>query len=139
MLCLTTLGKQPVYTFYKMDVSEISGDSIVIPAQEIRLTQFDRIQQQIFTPCCVACHGNPGAANLDLSEGASYNELVGVPATRSTEPKSRVSVSDVDNSFLINILEHGHLLRTDHTSIPSKYNDDIILLKEWILSDAKKK
>ena len=137
-LCLTSLGKQPVYTFYKTDIPENTGDSIVIPVQEIHLMQFDRIQQQIFTPSCIACHGNPGAAGLNLSEGASYNGLVGVPATKSIEPKTRVAASDVDNSFLINILEHGGLLKTDHTSIPSKYNDDIVLLKEWILSDAKK-
>jgi hypothetical protein len=137
-LCLTTLGKQPVYTFYRMDVPANTGDSIVIPAQEIHLMQFDRIQQQVLTPGCVACHGSSGAAGLNLSEGASYASLVNVAATRSAEPKNRVTPSDVAGSFLINILEHGDLLKTDHTSIPSKYNDDLTLLKEWISNGARK-
>ncbi len=137
-LCLTTLGKQPVYTFYKMDVPKAVGDSIVIPIQEIHLMQFDRIQQQVFTPSCVACHGNPGAAGLSLSEGISYANLVNVSSTRSAEHQSRVTPSDIEASFIIDILEHGDLLKTDHTSIPSKYNDDLALLKEWIRNGAKK-
>ncbi len=137
-LCLTTLGKQPVYTFYKMDIPEGAGDSVVIPTQEIHLMQFDRIQQQVFTPSCVACHGGSGAAGLSLSEGVSYANLVNKLAIRSTESKNRVTPSDVDNSFLINILEHGNLLKTYHTSIPSKYSDDLTLLKEWIHNGAKK-
>jgi hypothetical protein len=135
-LCLTTLGKQPVFTFYEMEVPEHTGDSIVIPVQEIHLLQFSRIQQQVFTPSCAACHGSPGAAGLSLVEGVSYNSLVDVPATKSPEPKARIVPSDVEGSFLIDVLEHGDLLKTDHTSIPSKYHDDLALLKEWIRNGA---
>jgi hypothetical protein len=137
-LCLTTLGKQPVFTFYEMQVPEHTGDSIVIPVQEIHLLQFNRIQQQVFTPACVACHGSPGAAGLSLVEGVSYNSLVNVPATKSPESKARIAPSDIEGSFLINVLEHGDLLNTDHTSIPSKYQDDLALLKEWIRNGAPK-
>ena len=137
-LCLTTLGKQPLYTFYSMDIPDNAIDSIIIPKQEIRLIRFERIQQQIFTPACVACHGVHGAAGLDLQESTSYINLVNVAATQSSENKMRVKPSDINNSFLINVLEHGDLLSADHTSILSKYNDDIALLKEWVKAGAEK-
>ncbi|MDR1864763.1 MAG: hypothetical protein LBR08_04240 [Bacteroidales bacterium] len=131
-LCLTTLGKQPVYTFYETDVPASVSDSIIIPLQEIHLLQYDRVQQQIFSISCVACHGNPGAAGLSLLAGVSYDHLVNQPALKATDGVLRVKPADVDNSFLIRILEQDGLLATDHTPIPSKYDDDLALLKEWI-------
>ena len=138
-LCLTTLGKQPLYTFYSIDIPDNVVDSIIIPKQEIQLIRFERIQQQIFTPACVACHGVHGAAGLDLQESASYINLVNVAATQSNDNKMRVKPSDINNSFLIIVLGNDDLMSIGHTSILSKYNDDITLLKEWIKAGAEKK
>ncbi len=138
-LCLTTLGKQPVFTFFETDIPQSAADSIVIPIRDIHLLQYDRVQQQVFSYSCVACHGGSGsgAGKLNLEPGKSRANLVNVTANKDNTMK-RVVPSNVEQSFLIRVLEQGGLLNTEHTSAPSKYDDDITLLKEWIKAGAEK-
>ncbi|MCP4292486.1 MAG: hypothetical protein GY780_11715 [bacterium] len=54
--------------------------------------------QPVFDMNCIGCHGAGGNAGLDLRNGLSFNNLVGVEATASTG--LRVVVGDADTSVL---------------------------------------
>jgi hypothetical protein len=132
MLCLTNLGQQSVFTLFEQNVN-VAGDSIIIPESKINLISYIRIQSLIFEQyTCVSCHqGNVGAGNLLLTEGRSYNELVNKVASKNPT-KNRVTPYDVDNSFLLDILEgKNSVLTQPHTGFVTR-DDDIVLLKEWI-------
>ncbi len=92
-------------------------------APSATLTQ---IQNDIFTPSCVGCHGGGSpTAGLDLDAGQAYGSLVNVPA--STEPGTRVIPSNPDNSVLVTFLEGGHR---------SRPQSEIDLIRDWVTSGA---
>ncbi len=63
-------------------------------------TTFSDIQEAIFTPNCVSCHGGSSPeANLNLSPGSAYADLVNVTASASS--LKRVKPFDSENSYLI--------------------------------------
>jgi hypothetical protein len=73
------------------------------------LTNFSEIQKQVLTPSCATsgCHsGSSLKANLDLSEGSSYNALVNVTSVLNPNFK-RVKPGDSNNSFLIKMLRNS--------------------------------
>lgn len=134
-LCISTLGRQPLYTFFEKTIDNSIGD-IQIPETEINLLQYGRIQQQVFElGTCTSCHGiTSGAANLKLGVGVSYNDLVNKKATKSE--KNRVEPFQVSESFLIDILTNPEVnLSHPHTTILHK-EEDIDLLKAWIEQGA---
>jgi hypothetical protein len=138
MLCLTDLGRQPVFSLFEMDIT-VAGDSIVIPESKIELVSYRRIQNLVFEQyTCVSCHqGTAGAGNLLLTADRSYNDLVN--KVSSINPaKNRVTPSDVDNSFLLDVLKDENLvLAQPHTSFVTR-DDDIVLLREWIKNGCKR-
>ena len=65
--------------------------------------------QPIFTARCAVsgCHVNPGpSANLNLSAGVSYDNIVNVP-TEVFTPGVRVTPFDPDSSVLYLLIEDG--------------------------------
>lgn len=134
-LCLTTLGRQPIHTFYTYPIEKMPDESIEIPLTEINLLQYERIQRQVFELNCTSCHGTiTGAANLHLGEGVSYRNLVSKKSTNSD--KYRVEPFNLSESFLMDVLEDETLeLHHPHTTILSK-EDDLDLLKAWIEAGA---
>lgn len=73
------------------------------------LTNFSEIQKQVLTPSCATsgCHsGSSSQANLDLSEGSSYNALVNTTSLLNPNFK-RVKPGDSNNSFLIKMLRNS--------------------------------
>jgi len=61
------------------------------------------IQSKVFTTTCAltGCHGNSGTqANLNLTNGQSFTNLVGVTSLLSP-PSKRVVAGDSENSILI--------------------------------------
>jgi hypothetical protein len=138
ILCLANLGREPVYTLFETDV-DLASDSIVIPATEISLADYDRIQNLVFEQyTCVACHqGSAGAGNLLLTADRSYDDLVDKASSVNTA-KNRVTPSDIDNSFLLDVLQDENLSLTQpHTGFVTR-DDDIILLKEWIKDGCRR-
>ncbi|MDR0384752.1 MAG: hypothetical protein LBH60_01590 [Prevotellaceae bacterium] len=137
MLCLTNLGRLPVFTLFERDIN-VAGDSIVIPESAISLISYSRIQNLVFEQYnCVSCHqGSAGAGNLLLTADRSYNELVN--KVSSVNPaKNRVTPSDTGNSFLLDVLTDDNIgLNHPHTGIIT-HNDDIVLLREWIKNGCR--
>ncbi|MGE5457826.1 MAG: hypothetical protein ACM3RX_05690 [Methanococcaceae archaeon] len=69
-------------------------------------TQFNKIQQQIFTPSCAlsGCHGNTDTqANLNLTEGKAYSNLVNTQSILYPSLK-RVDVKNPQQSLLLKVL-----------------------------------
>jgi hypothetical protein len=138
MLCLTNLGRQAVFSLFEQDIN-VADDSIVIPESQINLVSYERIQNLVFEQYnCVSCHqGSTGAGNLLLTAGKSYNELVNEVSFKNPA-KNRVTPSDINNSFLLDILEdENSVLTQPHTGFVTR-NDDIVLLKEWIKNGCKR-
>lgn len=62
-------------------VSENDVNPVVAP--NIQLSRFSELQKRVFTPICAVpgCHlGADAQANMDLSEGKSYSNLINVPS-----------------------------------------------------------
>ena len=136
-LCLAKPGRQTFYTLYEMPLNAIPEDDLVIPEQTIDLIRYERVQQQVFNQCIV-CHGGSGGVGADLyfTPGESYGNLVGIPAQKSA--KNRVTPANVAGSFIIDVLKDRAGLRYDHsTGISGLKANDIVLLEEWIRTDAK--
>jgi len=84
------------------------------------------LQASLFTPSCTGCHSGTGAdADLDLSTGQSYVNLVNVAAT--TQSGTRVIPFNPDQSVLVLKLASGH------RSVSSANQNNI---RNWISSGA---
>lgn len=135
-LCLSTLGRQTIYTFFEQEIQSDQDNTIDIPLTEINLLQYGRIQQQVFElGTCASCHGTTsGAAGLKLGKGVSYADLVNKESRKSD--KLRVAPNDIAQSFLIDVLTDSDVeLSQPHTTILSK-KEDVELLKAWIENGA---
>ena len=128
-LALIDKSKKLVYHFITSGVG--SGESVVLPAETVDLAGYSRLQQQIFTNQCLACHGasNFTAAGLNLTATESYGMLVGVSSTVNLS-SLRVTPGNTNQSFLYRILTVRESLDTDHTEMVDQ--EDIDLLKCWI-------
>ena len=116
----------------------LSGSGpLTLPVQSIDLKKFNHVQE-IFNASCIICHGgnNSAAANLYLTEGKSYEQLVHVPSVVNPEAM-RVKLADAENSFLYQVLhENGHV-HHDHQDILSAEPVLLNLIDDWINGGAK--
>jgi hypothetical protein len=105
---------------------------------------FDVIQQQIFNQHCLSagCHNSINqAGNLNLTAGASYNDLVGVTPDNPLAAANgllRVTPFEPDNSFLIVKLEgpppgEGSRMPQGMNPLPQS---DIDMIRAWIADGA---
>ncbi|MFH1197485.1 MAG: hypothetical protein V1720_17425 [bacterium] len=98
------------------------------------LINFSEIQKQVFTPSCATtgCHaGSSVQANLDLSDGSSYNALINITSLLNPNFK-RVKPGDSQNSFLIKMLRNSG---DGSSQMPptGKLNDSVIdSIAAWI-------
>ena len=54
-----------------------------VESPEVVVSVFSEIQSTVFSPICAECHGAGFAsAGLNLAEGSSFAEIVGVPSTQ---------------------------------------------------------
>jgi PKD repeat protein len=89
------------------DTRTITVEAVAPPA--VTLTT---LQDSIFTPTCVRCHGGSRPeADMDLSAGQSHGNLVNVAAT--TQDGVRVIPFQPDNSVLVKFLDDGHRNRPE--------------------------
>jgi hypothetical protein len=105
---------------------------------------FATLQRRIFTPSCamLSCHGAAAAGGLDLSGGAAFASLVGVPASNAvarTAGLLRVAPGDPEASFLLRKLEgtlgagEGDPMPRVGTRLPTASID---LVRRWIAAGA---
>ncbi|MDR0725861.1 MAG: hypothetical protein LBF59_07645 [Prevotellaceae bacterium] len=137
MLCLTDLGRQPVFSLFETSIT-VADDSIVIPESKVYLASYNRIQNLVFEQyTCVSCHQGVGAGNLTLTADKSYNDLVNKVSSINTA-KNRVTPFDINNSFLLDILKDENIVPAQpHTGFVTR-NDDIVLLEEWIKNGCER-
>lgn len=132
------VGNKKRHSFFQYPISGAS-ENIEI-SETINLATLERIQNQIFTPQCIQCHGAGGtSAGLDLTEENAYRNLVGVASKEDNSPKNRVTEYNLQNSFLLDVLlENVSTVSTNHTSLSTlDPDDDINLLKAWIQTGAQ--
>jgi hypothetical protein len=123
------------YIFRKYPLDVISTELNV--SETVDLAIFDRVQAQVFSSQCIQCHGAGGlAANLDLTEGNAYTNLAGVPSEASNSYKNRVTLRNLQNSFLLDVLtSRPETITTNHTTLSTfDADDDVNLIRTWITS-----
>ncbi|MCX7876721.1 MAG: hypothetical protein N2321_11220 [Melioribacteraceae bacterium] len=118
------------------------SENITIPVEKspsVSLSKLSEIQKQVFNTSCAnsGCHsGSSPKANLNLTEGNSYSNLVGKQALMSPS-FMRVKAGDATNSYLIRMLKNSG----PNTSLMppnGKLSDAIIdSISVWINKGAK--
>lgn len=71
-----------------------------------RIAVFTKIQERLFNQSCAlsGCHsGSNPTAGMNLSEGASYNNIVGVNSIFYTQLK-RIAPGDTNSSVMLQVL-----------------------------------
>ncbi len=99
-VCLLNSIRKRIVTFAAVDVAP--GDEIIsFDAGTLAVSDFDAIQEGIFTPSCERCHGAGGhaAAGLSLLLGQSREALLNVEST-VMPGKMRVSPGNPEESTL---------------------------------------
>ncbi|MFY0663256.1 MAG: c-type cytochrome [Natronospirillum sp.] len=99
-------------------------------------SDFDDLQNNLFTPTCSGCHGATGAAGLSLTAANAYANLVNV-ASRTNGGIMRVAPGDPDNSMLIKKVEGqagvGSRMPLGRGPLP---DETIQQLRDWIAAGA---
>ncbi len=130
-LCIIDRLRRRVATFV---AAECRNADVRLVADGIDISMFGAIQRDIFTTTCAQCHGGAGtgAANLLLTEGESYSNLVRVPSVK--EPgMQRVLAGDAAQSLLYEILasDVSATWHYDH-SVEVVEPTKLDLIRNWI-------
>lgn len=130
-LILTGQGANTIFTFAEADVSDGYAN-----LGKVNLLSYDRLQEQLFTPSCIACHSaaNP-TKGLNLEAGASYAMIVGKPSQTMPE-LSLIAPYDTTKSYLYHKLMQFDGDGYNHTTLTTLKQNDITLLGEWIMAGA---
>lgn len=120
---------------YKVKIADLGSyevyNDLKQKAEAIKFVTFDRVQRQVLNGC-VVCHGSSAgdiAANLNLTSGNSYEEMIGVkafmqPAMELVYPGSS------EYSYLMKVLLEE--IDFNHAASSSATNADRQLVKDWI-------
>lgn len=134
-VAVVTSGMSLVHAYKSFPVNE-SEESLTLPETTIEIAAFSRIQSQVFNAKCVICHGGSTtpAGNLDLTAAKAYSSLINVKAPHSTEGKNYVTSQDLDNSYLLDVLEHDN-----HVDIfnGAEQREVRSLIQTWIKAGAE--
>lgn len=140
-ICITSLSHKLIYHIFTTETG--SGQSAEVDAGTIEMkTLYSYVQEGIFNSRCISCHGDGGtAAGLNLTEGQSYEMLVGKAAT--TSPSNiRVIAGNAAESYLYRIITEDTLEANvsgyNHPMNVNLRSDMPLLVKEWINSIAEK-
>ena len=135
-VCAINRIRKRVATYYELDCSTLSDDTLRIDAGRLDVGMFATIQQDIFDRTCTGCHGE--GRWLDLSAGTSYQTLVGQPST-VFEGRTRVLPGSAAESVLYTILTTSESadLGTDHQTQFTLSEEQFALIGDWIDDGAK--
>ena len=142
-LCILDRLRRHIVTFNEVDVSNAT-EPVKMDVGTVNISMFNAIQQNYFNTTCANCHGasNRAAAGLYLTEGKSYNALVGADS-RKVEGKKLVEPNNAGNSVLHMVLNQQSVdgISMDHYDLVSEKNKLTILplIDSWINNGAKEK
>lgn len=115
-------------------------DTIYFQPEKLDVGMFSCIQKSVFTKSCAFCHGKgeSAAAGLYLTEGKSFQSLVGVTSSKIDSLK-RVDPNQAERSMLYKVLtEYSDTCGWHYNHTRFFYGDATSnLVKEWINSGAK--
>ena len=140
-LCILDRLRRHIVTFNEVDVSNAT-EPVKMDVGTVNISMFNAIQQNYFNTTCANCHGasNRAAAGLYLTEGKSYNALVGADS-RKVEGKKLVEPNNAANSVLHMVLNQQSVegISMDHYDLVSEKNKLTILplIDSWINNGAK--
>lgn len=97
--------RQRVATFSSLPINALATDTIHWAVGTCNSSVHAAVQKRIFNTTCANCHGgsNHAAAGLDLTEGKSYDALVGKASTKCSGAML-VAPGDTASSLLYTIL-----------------------------------
>ena len=138
-LAITNRLRQRVITLASINMDDYaqSTDTIRFNAGKVDASMFSVIQHNVFNQSCIQCHGGnggSGAANLNLTEGLAYSNLVDKASTRK-EGMYRVVSGNASQSLLHQILAEGgeEILHYNHTEVlSSRFKDDVAAVRTFI-------
>lgn len=137
-LCVIDRLRKRVATFKSMECNQ-SSDTIHFDVGNIRASMHNAIQQSVFNVTCAQCHGgsNFAAAGLYLTEGKSYDAMVGVDSKLITGDMI-VNPGDASTSSLYKTLSSNvsSTWSYDH-SVEVLSTTTLDLIKNWIDNGAK--
>lgn len=141
--CVLNRLRKHILSFYSIDEATLKSSSTInVDAGTLDVGMFSTIQDQVFSTTCANCHGaaTSAAAGLYLTEGRSYEALVGVPSTK-VEGLNIVEPDQADESVLYQAISTdisvANSWRYNHTA--EVVNEDILtLIRTWINNGAKK-
>lgn len=140
-LCVTDILRRRVLTLKSMDITTEADprDTVTIDVGDINASMFSAIQTGVFNTTCVQCHGGSStpAANLYLTEGKAYSNLVDSASTRVNEGV-RVIPGDAANSVLHKVIFPGNAagLSFSHSGMIAE-EEVLNLIDAWIDGGAK--
>ena len=143
-LCVLDRLRRHVMTFTQMDIPAGVRDTIYMDVGTVDVSMINAIQQGYFDTTCANCHGasNRAAAGLYLTEGKSYEAMVGV-ASKKVEDINLVEPGDALNSLLHRVLHEDVVdgIAMTHRDLVSEKNEQSILplIDSWINNGAKEK
>lgn len=136
-LCVVDRLRRRVSSFISVPFER--GDTVRLEGTSVDVSPERAIQKDIFTTTCAQCHGGVGhggsghsAAGLDLTEGHSFAQLIGVPSVKE-EGRLRVKPGDAGESVLYRILstDESASWHYDH-SVEVTAQEKLQLIKNWI-------
>ena len=143
-LCVLNRLRQLVATFAEVDVTNASTrDTVDMNVGTVNVGMFQAVQNSYFNTTCAACHGSTGraAAGLFLTDGKSYDAMVGQPSTK-VEGAYIIEPGNAEASVLYQALtsELTSSWREYHRDLVSEYVELNILpiIKDWIDYGAKR-
>lgn len=140
-LCVTDILRRRVLTLKSMDITTEAdpSDTLTIDVGDIDASMFSAIQMGVFNSTCANCHGGSSspAANLYLTEGNAYSNLVNVASTRVSEGV-RVIPGDAANSVLHKVISPNNAagLGFSHSGMIAE-EEVLNLIDAWIDGGAK--
>jgi hypothetical protein len=142
-LCVLDRLRRHVMTFQQIEL-ESTRDTIYMEVGTVNASMYNAIQQSFFNTTCANCHGasNRAAAGLYLTEGKSYDALVGQPSKKVPDI-NMVEPDDASNSLLHIVLHQERVegISMTHRDLVSEKSDQSILplIDSWINHGAKEK
>ncbi|MDE6812119.1 MAG: hypothetical protein K2J15_07200 [Muribaculaceae bacterium] len=132
-ICALDRLRRRVATFLSVNTGA-SRDTLTIDVPEVNLSMADAIQKEIFNTTCAQCHGGSAyaAAGLNLTEGRSFGEMIGVESYKQPGME-RVMPGNSKESVLYLILGENmsSTWRYDH-SVEVIRQEKLDLIRNWI-------